>query len=99
MVTIRTRLIHKLDRQDIMVNVSSILTMSTKFNTMTEKFTDYPADQIQAKLKQIDEFEAKYGPKARSKSWRKWCTDYNYRKQEWQFRQNLAKSMDLNKVY
>ena len=66
---------------------------------MTEKFTDYPAKQIKAKLKQIDEFEAKYGPKPTSKSWRKWCTDYNYRKQEWQFRQNLAKSMDLNKVY
>ena len=48
---------------------------------MTEKFKDYPAEQIQAKLKQIDEFEAKYGPKATSKSWRKWCTDYNYRKQ------------------
>ena len=47
------------------------------------KFKDYPAEQIQAKLKQIDEFEAKYGPKATSKSWRKWCTDYNYRKQEW----------------
>ena len=60
---------------------------------MTEKFKDYPADQIQAKLKQIDEFEAKYGPKATSKSWRKWCTDYKYRKQEWQFRQNLANSI------
>ena len=33
---------------------------------MTEKFKDYPAEQIQAKLKQIDEFEAKYGPKATS---------------------------------
>ena len=42
---------------------------------MTEKFKDYPAEQIQAKLKQIDEFEAKYGPKATSKSWRKWCTE------------------------
>ena len=61
--------------------------------TMNEKFKDYPADQIQAKLKQVDEFEAKYGPKATSKSWRKWCTDYKYRKQEWQFRQNLANSI------
>ena len=60
---------------------------------MTEKFKDYPAEQIQAKLKQIDEFEAKYGPKATSKSWRKWCTSYKYRKQEWQFRQNLANSI------
>ena len=68
-------------------------TYTLKNNTMTEKFKDYPAEQIQAKLKQIDEFEAKYGPKATSKSWRKWCTDYNYRKQEWTFRQNLANSV------
>jgi len=63
---------------------------------MTEKFKDYPAEQIAAKLKQVDEFEAKHGPRARSKAWRKWCTDYNHRKQEWTFRQNLAKTM--NKV-
>tara|TARA_R100001377_G_scaffold36321_1_gene20203 strand:+ start:180 stop:410 length:231 start_codon:yes stop_codon:yes gene_type:complete len=64
--------------------------------TMTEKFKDYPAEQIQAKLNRVDEFEAKYGPKARSKSWRKWCTDYNYRKQEWQFRQNFANTIMQN---
>jgi hypothetical protein len=63
---------------------------------MTEKFNDYPAEQIQAKLKQINEFEAKYGEKARSKSWRKWCTDYEYRKREWQFRQNLSNSISRN---
>ena len=79
--------------------IQYMTTYTLKNNTMTEKFKDYPAEQIQAKLKQIDEFEAKYGPKATSKSWRKWCTDYNYRKQEWTFRQNLANSMDLNKVY
>ena len=66
---------------------------------MTEKFKDYPAEQIQAKLKQIDEFEAKYGPKATSKSWRKWCTDYNYRKQEWTFRQNIAKMQGIQTKY
>ena len=64
--------------------------------TMTEKFKDYPAEQIQAKLNRVDEFEAKYGPQARSKSWRKWCTDYNYRKQEWQFRQNFANTIMQN---
>ena len=61
---------------------------------MTEKFKDYPADQIAAKLAQIDRFERNYKPNTTSKSWRKWCTDYNYRKQEWQFRQNIAKSME-----
>ena len=45
------------------------------------EFKDYPADQIAAKLAQIDRFERTYKPNATSKSWRKWCTDYEYRKQ------------------
>ena len=66
---------------------------------MTEKFKDYPADQIAAKLKRVDEFEAKYGSRARSKSWRKWCTDAKYRQNEWQFRQNIANSIKPNVGY
>lgn len=62
------------------------------------QYKDYPADQIAAKLKQIDEFEAKWGEKPVSKAWRKWCTDYEYRKREWQFRQSVANSIkpDIN---
>ena len=60
------------------------------------KFKDYPADQIAAKLAQIDEFEKKYKPNTTSTAWRKWCTDTEYRKREWQLRQNVAKSIGAN---
>lgn len=63
------------------------------------QFKDYPADQIAAKLKQIDEFEAKYKPNTTSKSWRKWCTDRDYREREWQFRQSVANSIKPNINY
>ena len=42
-------------------------------------FTDYPADKIAAKLKQAQDFEAKYGANDASRGWIKWCTDINYR--------------------
>lgn len=67
--------------------------MQTKIN---KEFTDYPADQIAAKLAQIDRFEQKYKPNATSKSWRKWCTDYDYRKREWEFRQSVGNYAKYN---
>lgn len=45
---------------------------------------------ITDKLQQIDEFEANFRPNTASKAMYKWCTDYEYRKREWQFRQNVA---------
>ena len=57
---------------------------------MSNKFVDYPADQIAAKLKQVLQYEAKYGASLRSKSIKKWCIDAKYRQNEWQFRQNVA---------
>ena len=57
------------------------------------KFKDYPQEQIDAKLKQVEEFELKFGVKPASKAWRKWCTDTKYRQNEWQFRQNIANSI------
>ena len=62
------------------------------------QFKDYPQEQIDAKLKQVEEFEAKFGEKPASKSWRKWCTDSKYRQNEWQFRQNIAKSIKSNTI-
>jgi hypothetical protein len=59
-------------------------------------FKDYPKEQIQAKLKQVDKFEAMWGVKPVSKSWRKWCTDYEYRKREWQWRQSIAEYASEN---
>tara|TARA_S200002703_G_scaffold31992_2_gene27960 strand:+ start:365 stop:586 length:222 start_codon:yes stop_codon:yes gene_type:complete len=54
------------------------------------EFKDYPADKIAAKLKEVIDFEAKYGESTRTIAYKKWCTDYDYRKKEWQFRQNIA---------
>tara|TARA_Y100000033_G_scaffold24817_1_gene23444 strand:- start:702 stop:914 length:213 start_codon:yes stop_codon:yes gene_type:complete len=55
-----------------------------------EHFRDYPQKQIQAKLKQVEEFEAKYGENTTTRSWKKWCNDYEYRRREWKFRQGIA---------
>ena len=63
------------------------------------KFKDYPQNVIKAKLKQVEDFEAKFGEKPASKSWLKWCTDVNYRRNEWQFRQNVADSIQPNTDY
>ena len=54
------------------------------------EFKDYTQEKIAAKLKQAQDFEAKYGANDTSKAWIKWCTDYEYRKREWQWRQHLA---------
>ena len=63
------------------------------------KYKDYPQDQIDAKLKQVEKFELKFGVKPISKSWRKWCTDSEYRQNEWKFRQNIANSIKPNVDY
>ena len=57
---------------------------------MKIQFKDYDADKIAAKLKQVVEFEAKYGENDTSRGWKKWCNDYNYRKREWEWRQGIA---------
>jgi len=55
-----------------------------------KKFKDWPKKMIAAKLKQVNEYEAKYGKSLRTKAWKKWCNSAEYRKNEWQFRQNVA---------
>jgi len=45
---------------------------------------------ITKKLQQIDEFEANFNPNTTSRAMKKWCTDYEYRKREWQFRNAVA---------
>ena len=67
--------------------------------TNMKQFKDYPQEQIDAKLKQVKEFEAKYGESTRTKVWKKWCTDTKYRQNEWQFRQNIANSIKPNVKY
>ena len=58
------------------------------------------SEQIVAKLKQIEEFEAKYGENTTSRAWRKWCTDEQYRNREVAFRNSVANSIkNSNKDY
>jgi len=57
-----------------------------------EEFKDYDAKRIAAKLKQCRDFEEKYGECDTSSAWIKWCTDYNYRKREWEWRQAVARA-------
>ena len=54
------------------------------------------SEQIAAKLKQVEEFEAKYGENTTTRAWRKWCTDEQYRNREIQFRNAVSKSAKVN---
>lgn len=67
-----------------------------KTNTLATQFKDYPADQIQAKLNQVIEYESKYGSNTVTQAWRKWCESIEYRKREWQFRQGVAEYAKYN---
>jgi len=51
------------------------------------KITD---EMIAEKLRQVEEFEAKYGKNTITTAWRKWCTDPKYREREKQFREAAA---------
>ncbi len=51
---------------------------------------------ITKKLREIDEFEAKFQPNTASRAMYKWCTDYNYRKNEWLFRQSTVELFKHN---
>ena len=63
------------------------------------KYIDYKPEEIQAKLQQCLDYEAKYGTIPQVTAVKKWCTSYEYRKNEWQFRQNVANSMNFNTNY
>jgi len=64
-------------------------------NNMNNKlqFIDYPPKLIKAKLQLCINYEAKYGASHTVTAWKKWCESYDYRKNEWQFRHNVAKSV------
>ena len=67
-----------------------------KTSTPATQFKDYPASQIKAKLQQCLDYEAKYGAIQQVTAVKKWCTSYEYRKNEWQFRQNVAEYAKYN---
>ena len=66
---------------------------------MNKKFKDYPAKMIQDKLQECLDYEAKYGEIPQVTAVKKWCQSYEYRKNEWQWRQNVAKSINFNTDY
>ena len=47
-------------------------------------------EMIAEKLRQVDEFETKYGTNIETKAWRKWCTDEQYRRREQELRNSVA---------
>ena len=60
------------------------------------KFVDYPADKIAEQLERVKQFKTEHPRLAnltKILAWEKWCTDYDYRKREWEFRQALAASV------
>jgi len=48
---------------------------------------------IAEKLREIEEFETKYGPNTITSAWRKWCTNEGYREKEQQFREAVANTV------
>jgi len=63
------------------------------------EFKDYKPELLQGKLQQCLDYEAKYGAIPQVTAMKKWCQSYEYRKNEWQFRQNVAKSINYNTNY
>ena len=55
-----------------------------------EEYIDPPAEDIIAKAKEVKDFEEKYSPTDLTRSWKKWCNSYEYRKNEWLFRQGIV---------
>ena len=50
--------------------------------------------EIENKLREVEEFEAKWGENHITRSWRKWCTDERYRNNEIRFRQAVANTIN-----
>ena len=63
------------------------------------EFKDYPQHLIDAKLQECLDYEAKYGTIPTVTAIKKWCNSYEYRKNEWEWRQNVAKSINYNTNY
>ena len=53
-------------------------------------FVDQPAEKIAEQLEKVIQFK-KDNPRlsnlVKIQAWEKWCTDYEYRKREWEWRQ------------
>ena len=63
-----------------------------------KEYVDPPIEDIEAKLQEVEDFEARYKPTDLTRSWRKWCSSYEYRKNEWLFRQGLVNFIKNNET-
>ena len=66
------------------------------------QFKDYPQEKIQEQLDKVQAFKAEHPELAeltRITAWEKWCTSYEYRQREWEWRQSLAASVQPNVNY
>ncbi len=66
------------------------------------EFKDYPAEKIAEQAKKVRKFKADFPQLAeitRTNAWEKWCNSDEYRKREWEFRQNLAAAVQPNIDY
>ena len=63
---------------------------------MNMKYKDYKPEIIANKLKEVEEFEVKWGESTRTKAIKKWCESIEYRKREWEFRQATANLFKFN---
>lgn len=52
-------------------------------------------EAIENKLRQVEEFEAKHGENHITRSWRKWCTDEQYRLRETKFREAISNTVKV----
>ena len=66
---------------------------------MNMKYKDYKPEIIATKLKEVKEFEAKWGESTRTKAIRKWCESIEYRKRDWEFRQATVNLLNFNNRY
>ena len=67
------------------------------------QFKDYPQEKIQEQLDRVRKFKADFPNLAelsRITAWEKWCTSYEYRRREWEFREAVAQAVqpDVNYI-
>ncbi len=66
------------------------------------KYVDPPAEKIAEQLENVKRFKEEHPKLAdlvKIRAWEKWCNSYDYRKREWEFRQNLAAAVQPNIDY
>lgn len=61
------------------------------------KYVDPPAEKIAEQLENVKRFKTEHPKLAglvKIRAWEKWCTSYEYRKKEWEWRQQYFANRD-----